>query len=366
MKFSLQKINVLYFFVRSYLCSHSFVKGSNKIIKILNSNIIMKKKNNILVYRLIVIGLVLILTSSCKKDKGQLPTLTTSEASNVSQASATCGGSITDDGGVDITDRGLCWSISQNPTTFDNKTSNGSGNGSFTNSISGLSPNTTYYVRAYATNSAGTGYGNSILIKTYTGTLTDIDGNVYYTITIGTQVWMAENLKTTSYCNGESVPNITDNTGWIALTTGAYCNYNNDVTISTTYGRLYNWYALNDNRKIAPTGWHIPTYAEWTTLTTYLGGDSIAGGQLKEIGTTHWYSPNAGASNQTGFTALPGGCRDSDGTFQYNPGNGFWWSSTEDGTYGAYYLIMYFNSSYANRSSSYDKISGYSVRCIKD
>ena len=136
--------------------------------------------------------------------------------------------------------------------------------------------------------------------------LTDIDGNDYKTVTIGTQVWMVENLKTTKYNDGTAIPNITDNTSWAALTTGAYCDNINTPSISTTYGRLYNWYAVDNNagtkvasnggKNVCPTGWHVPSDAEWTTLTTYLGGESVAGGKLKETGTTHWQSPNTGVS----------------------------------------------------------------------
>ena len=146
-------------------------------------------------------------------------------------------------------------------------------------------------------------------------TVTDIDGNVYHTVTIGTQTWMVENLKTTRYRNGEAIPNITDNASWAALITCAYCDYNNIPSNSITYGKLYNWYAVNDSRNIAPMGWHVSTDAEWTTLTTFLGGTSIAGGKLKENGTIHWNSPNVGATNETGFSALPGGYRLNSGFY---------------------------------------------------
>jgi len=142
-----------------------------------------------------------------------------------------------------------------------------------------------------------------------TGSVTDIDGNVYQTVKIGNQWWMMENLKVTSYRNGEAIPNVTDTTEWYNLTTGAYCYYDNDAYNTTIYGRLYNWYSINDSRSIAPTGWHVPTDEEWTTVINYLGGESVAGGKLKENGTTHWTSPNNGATNESGFSALPGGYR---------------------------------------------------------
>jgi len=142
--------------------------------------------------------------------------------------------------------------------------------------------------------------------------VTDIDGNVYHIVTIGTQVWMVENLKTTKFRDGSSIPNVTDAEEWVGhgeLHSGAYCNYDNTAANSNTYGSLYNWYAVVDERNICPTGWHIPSEAEWATLIAYLGGQDVAGGKMKEAGTAHWSTPNTGASNSSGFTALPGGSR---------------------------------------------------------
>jgi uncharacterized protein (TIGR02145 family) len=196
-------------------------------------------------------------------------------------------------------------------------------------------------------------------------TVTDKDGNVYNTITIGTQTWMKENLKVTKYNDGTAIPLVTDNTAWGALSTPGYCWYNNDqTTYGNTYGALYNWYTVNIG-KLCPTGWHVPTDAEWTTLTTFLGGESVSGGKLKETGTTHWLSPNTGATNETGFTALPGGYRNYDGTFHFIGYYGFWWSATENITSTAWYRFMYYNSSGVGRSY-YDKRYGLSVRCLRD
>jgi len=198
------------------------------------------------------------------------------------------------------------------------------------------------------------------------GTLTDQDGNVYKTVTIGTQTWMAENLRTTKYNDGTSITYVTSASEWEGLTTEAYCNYNNTISKDTivTYGRLYNWYAVNTG-KLAPEGWHIPTYAEWSTLPDYLGAESVAGGKLKETGTTHWISPNTGATNETGFTALPGGYRSFNGTFYYVGDYGYWWSSTEGGTYGADYRGMDYNDCYLYRGNGYKEL-GFSVRCVRD
>ena len=200
-----------------------------------------------------------------------------------------------------------------------------------------------------------------------TCTVTDIDNNVYSCVTIGTQTWMVENLKTTHYRNGEDIPNITVGTDWSTLVTGAYCWYNNDAaTYKATYGALYNWYAVADARNIAPVGWHVATDAEWTTLTTFLGGASVAGGKLKEILYTHWQSPNTGASNSSGFTAFPGGfCSWGDGWF-YNMGkSGYWWSSTAYDASYAWSRGLFYDLASASRLFD-NKQNGFSVRCVRD
>ena len=198
------------------------------------------------------------------------------------------------------------------------------------------------------------------------GSMTDQDGNVYKTVTIGTQTWMAENLRTTTYNDGTAIPNVTDDDEWGSSTTGAYCNYNNNTSEDTiaTYGRLYNWYAVNTG-KLAPTGWHVPTDAEWKELTDYLGGEDVAGGKLKETGTTHWYIPNEGATNETGFTALPGGYRYLDGSFYFIGRYGYWWSATEYNTDNAWYRTMYYLPSNVGRYYP-SKELGFSVRCVRD
>ena len=196
------------------------------------------------------------------------------------------------------------------------------------------------------------------------GSITDIDGNTYKTVTIGTQTWMAENLKVTKYNDGIAIPNVTDNTAWGELTTGALCDYGNIPSNSETYGKLYNWHAVNTG-KLCPTGWHVPSDAEWTELTDYLGGTSVVGGKLKETGTTHWASLNTGATNETGFTALPGGYRIFNGPFSYIGYFGYWWSATKLGANDAWYRRMFYNASSVDRDY-YDKELGFSVRCLKD
>jgi uncharacterized protein (TIGR02145 family) len=483
-----------------------------------------------------------------------LPVLTTTAASAITKTTATSGGNVTSDGGAAVTARGVCWSTTTGPTTsLSTKTTDGTGTGVFTSSITALTAGTVYYVRAYATNSAGTSYGNEISFTTgaaipgaptigtatagnaqatvaftapvsnggsvitgytvtsnpgavtatgsaspititgltngttytftvtatnaigtsvassasnsvtpltvpgiptigtasagnsqamvtftapgsnggsaitgytvtsspggltgigtaspitvsgltngttYTFTvtatnaigasvassasnsvtplspITDIDGNVYNIVTIGTQVWMKENLKTTKYNDGTTIPNITDNTAWVALTTGAYINYYNTPANSTTYGRLYNWYTVDNNaatkvasnggKNVCPTGWHVPTYAEWTTLSTYLGDGKVALGKLKESGTSHWIS-NFGATNESGFTALPGGWRISNsGAFDRIGISGSWWTATPFGGNNGYLWYMDYDWCEGRYS---DWKYGFSVRCVRD
>jgi uncharacterized protein (TIGR02145 family) len=200
--------------------------------------------------------------------------------------------------------------------------------------------------------------------------VSDIDGTVYNTTVIGTQVWMAENLKTTKYNDNSTIPLVTDASAWAASTTPAYCWQNNDAaTYKATYGALYNWYVVdatsNGGKNVCPTGWHVPTDAEWTTLTTYLGGVSVAGGKLKETGLTHWFDPNTGATNETGFTALPGGARNNNGTYGDVKVGGYWWSSTETWTTYAWYGYIYYNGTDVNSSNSPER-NGFSVRCVRD
>ncbi|MCF8297873.1 MAG: fibrobacter succinogenes major paralogous domain-containing protein [Saprospiraceae bacterium] len=197
------------------------------------------------------------------------------------------------------------------------------------------------------------------------GTVKDIDGNTYQTVKIGAQWWMAENLKTTKYLDGTSIPNVSDSIAWINLTTGAYCDYDNTPSNSDTYGRLYNWYAAVDVRNICPSGWHVPSDAEWTTLTTYLGGESVAGGKLKESGTIHWESPNTGATNESGFSALPGGNRITNGAFDANGYFGIYCSSSKQCYTDAWIRAMSYNYSYVARYFTSRK-DGFSVRCVKD
>jgi uncharacterized protein (TIGR02145 family) len=193
-------------------------------------------------------------------------------------------------------------------------------------------------------------------------------------VTIGTQIWSSANLDVTTYRDGTPIPQVTDPTAWANLTTGAWCYYNNDPANGTIYGKLYNWYAVagihdNDpntpNKILAPQGWHVPSDAEWTTLTTFLGGESVAGGKMKSTGTSLWLSPNTAATNESGFTGLPGGYRRFNGTFDGIGTSGNWWSSLETGTTTAWARNLNYGNGVANRAND-GKLYGFSVSCLRD
>jgi uncharacterized protein (TIGR02145 family) len=327
--------------------------------------------------------------------------LSTNAIIEITYNSAIGGGNITSDGGYAITARGVCWSTSTNPTINDDHTIDGAGSGSFTSEIKCLDGETTYYVRAYATNSEGTVYGDQESFTTEPspiafnpdltyGTVMDIDGNCYKTIQIGDQTWMAENLKTSRYNDESPIPNVLDDEEWINLLersydpntyeriyeiTGAFCWYNNDsATYDNEYGKLYNFGAA-ESSKLCPVGWHVPTASELSTLMNpyrltieYPNGPDPAGNELMEIGTVHWN--DAMGTNETGFTALPGGIR------SYNASNNigvkaFFWSSTRIGEdYGAisFYHPIPFSTDFppSPLGSGLGMTAGLSIRCIKD
>jgi uncharacterized protein (TIGR02145 family) len=312
-----------------------------------------------------------------------LATVTTTAVSGITTTAAATGGTITSDGGAPITARGIVWSNLPNPTIdLPTKTTDGTGIGTFTSAISGLNANWDYHVRAYATNSAGTAYGNEISFTTPSinvpgPNVTDIDGNVYQSVTNCGLTFTKQNLNVSKYSDGTPIPQVTDPTQWANLTTGAWCYYNNTTANGTTYGKLYNWYAVAGiydaasaanpalRKKLAPTGWHIPSDAEWTQLTDCLGGESVAGGKMKSTGTSLWLSPNTAATNESGFTGLPAGWRNSDGTFVGVGNYGFWWSSSKFGTAGAWACYLYYSFGNASIGNSINRL-GFSVRCLRD
>jgi uncharacterized protein (TIGR02145 family) len=189
---------------------------------------------------------------------------------------------------------------------------------------------------------------------------------IYSTIQIGSQCWMEENLRASKYRDGSAIPQVTSGSAWSTLTTGAFCWYNNDsVSNENTFGKLYNWHAVIDARGLCPIGWHIPSDAEFTILSTYLGGESVAGGKLKEVGLTHWASPNTGATNESGFTGLPGGYRWYTGGFYSPTWFSQFWTLTVYNSTQSYYRCLHFDEALLHRDPG-NKKNGLFVRCIKD
>ncbi len=321
------------------------------------------KKTNAFTLAFFIISIFV--TTSCKK--GELAAVSTSAVTGITTTSAVTGGNITDDGGSKITSRGVCWNTTGSPTIRDKFTHDGSGPGSFTSKPEYLLPDTYYYLRAYATNDAGTAYGDVQNFKTsplVTGTVDDFDGNTYKTVEIGTQTWMAENLRTAKYNDGTPIPAVTDKTQWASLISPGFCWYNNDLsTYGATYGALYNWYTVATN-KLCPAGWHIPTDDEWSLLAGYLGGAAVAGDKMKESGNIHWANNNVGATNESGFTALPGGGRIT-GDFIYIRESAAWWTMTPNDESTAYCVELDDNVVELLKGSL-AKNCGFSVRCVRN
>jgi uncharacterized protein (TIGR02145 family) len=342
----------------------------------------MKKHFNLRLTSLIVLLLlgVLMVVTACKKNKeliSSAPAVDTWYAINISQTWATMEGSVNANNQsaivtfeYDTTTSSYRNSIKATPDTI-----NGSTYTDVSAFVTGLASGTKYHFRIKAVNSNGTTYGsdttfttagaggNKIIFNpdlTY-GSLSDNDGNTYKTIQIGTQTWMAENLKTTKYNDGTAIQIVKDAVAWTELITPGYCWYAND-TIS--YGAMYNWYTVSTGN-LCPEGWHVPSDADWAILTTYLGGDSISGTKLKEIGVTHWQSPNTGATNESGYAALPGGYRSNVGIFGSIRKAGYFWSSTENSSVDANCHGLFYDSGNFTTGNSNIK-SGFSVRCIKD
>ena len=329
-----------------------------------------------------------------------VPTLLpTTPASSIGQTSALSGGIISSDGGSAVTSRGVCWATSHNPTTIDDKTTDGSGTGSFTSTMTGLTGNTTYYVRAYATNSIGTAYGDETPFTTrengIPGDVSDVDGNTYNSVAIGSQIWMTENLKTTKYNDGTDIAFITDSLGWLNDQLGAYTWFHNDIDYKNVYGALYNWYAVNTT-KLCPNGWHAPTEDEWITLENYLiangynydgstNGDWTSNNKIAKaladvttgITPATWVPPATPifqakeifwiyrtGSRREGFLRFVRFFLSNGHWFPYAGVNGEWWSSSEivPGATTAWWHVISTNGNGLLRSHN-EKYYGLSVRC---
>lgn len=307
-----------------------------------------------------------------------LPAVTTSAVTGQTSTSAQSGGMITHVCGSTILSKGVCWNSSPYPTIDGMHTDEGGGSESYTSLLTDLSVGIRYYVRAYVTVSDGTVYGEEKSLRTWdNSSITDIDGNEYSTVLIGDQIWMAENLRVSRFADGAPIPKVENDTAWAAIVHPgkAYCWYENDsVSYASTYGALYNYEAANRGYEtynprmvqgVCPDGWHMPDNGEWASLVDLLGGEEIAGGKLKEEGTTHWQSPNTGATNESGFTALPGGYRSDYGRF-FNLGLAAYWAhNTDRYTYNDwFYWLYYTNNDIRTLRPSFT--DAYSVRCLKD
>ena len=334
----------------------------------------MKNRFNLTLILTIII-VVTVLSGCLKLDSGNNKlTVNTYEARNITDSMATLNGSLSS------------YFLPQNTfVNFEYGTSTSYGQtaiaiqlssnpDAFIANLTGLTPSTTYHFRLIAGSTPGGDVtfttaekgSNGVIFNTSLtyGSVSDYSGNSYKTIEIGTQTWMAENLKTPKLNDGTDIPFVTDGTAWLSSSDPAYSWYENDNIINKTiYGGLYNWYTVNTG-KLCPEGWHVPTDAEWTILTTFLGGTNSAGTKLAETGTIHRLM-NATSTNESGFTALPGGSLTSNGIF-YNIGwEGKWWSSTDTDSETAYDReTLHFNGVAMTRNLS-SKLSGYSVRCIK-
>jgi len=274
------------------------------------------------------------------------------------------GAEVLDNGGFNNVISGICWSTHPAPTLSDN-INNDKGGIIYYNEMPGLKPGITYYVRAYATNEIGTAYGNEIVFTMPSADVVDLDGNPYSQVTIGTQIWMVENLRTTKYANGDMIPNIKTYEERINTTSGGWNNWQDVAAYDYPFGKLYNWYAATDVRNVCPSAWHVPSEAEWTTLIDYLGGNSVAGNKMKEAGNVHWLTDNQGATNSSGFTALPGGGQSADSNVHSIGFSGYFWStSVYSGNFAWSYVLN--KNSAAIDKIIYSKQAGYTIRCIKD
>lgn len=325
---------------------------------------------SIKIQTIISILCLLVFCNSCTKD---LPVVSTANITDVTATSAKSGGSVTDNGGSEVTERGVCWGIDPNPEVSVRKTTNGSGNGSFESTLSGLAADTKYFVRAFAINSEGISYGNEVTFTTDPLTVTDIDGNVYSTVIIGLQIWMKENLKTTKYFNGSNIPLVTSGTEWASLTTPAFCwADNNEYIYKNLYGGLYNWYTVNTGN-LCPEGWHVPSDNEWKILEMLLGMSQAMADLTGYRGTNEgsmlksgngWYE-NGNGTNLTGFSALPSGWRDYGGEFYFIGNWTDFWTSTEINYNIAYSRALGYKYATIGRYEDSKKF-GFSIRCIKN
>ncbi|TFH49519.1 MAG: hypothetical protein E4G92_01750 [Bacteroidia bacterium] len=326
-------------------------------------------KKSVSLFFIVSLVTVMVMVQGCKKPT--LPIIVTTEVSAVDLNTATSGGDITSDGGEDIIARGVCWNTTGDPTINDSKSSDGKGTGAFISTMTGLQKGSVYYVSAYATNSVGTSYGEQFMFSTL---INDVEGNKYKTVAIGSQLWMAENLKATLYNDNTQIPNVTLNAAWTTLTTDAYCWAQNDeATYKSLYGAIYNWYAV-ETGKLCPAGWHVPSDADFAAMEINLGLTPIQAAavewrgtdQGKQLKSTTGWNIGENGTNTSGFTALPAGYRAyatgiSEGLGLIT----YWWTAIEQDAAMALYRRLDGNNEGVYRAATY-KRAGKSVRCVKN
>jgi uncharacterized protein (TIGR02145 family) len=311
-----------------------------------------------------------------------LPVVSISEAEVITETSALIKAEvINENDDFEIRERGICPKINSEYILFRNvKIPAGQGTGEFEVTLDNLVPESDYEYRAYAITQSDTFFSDYVSFTTLAkalseiefnldityGEITDVDGNTYKTVEIGTQVWMAQNLNTTQYNDGSEIPLVTDEDEWKSTTTGAYCNYNNDESTAGVYGKLYSWHTV-ETGKLCPAGWHVPESNEWETLIAFLGGENVAGGKMKEQGTVHWSESGSDITNESGFTALPGGLRNSNGAFSSINIGGYWRAATASESQEGFMVTFWTGSWNAGFNIGEDpKNAGLSVRCMKD
>ena len=297
------------------------------------------------------------------------PVVTTVHVSGITAVTAVSGGIITYDGGAEIIQRGVCWSTMPDPDIDDSFSINGTGSDSYSSTVINLAPGTKYYLRAYVKNSAWTVYGEEVTFNTK---IADVEGNLYSTVTIGSQIWMAENLKSTRYNDDSPIPNVPDKTAWINLTTPGYCWFVNDIKFKDTFGALYNWFTVSTG-KLCPAGWHVPTDEEYKTLELYLGvpSDQLDGWEWRgtdqgtQMKTTSGWDDGGNGTNSSGFSAVAGGYRyGATGAFNATGILTYWWTADYSAEFGWYRRLDGANNGIYRAFTS--KKGGKYVRCVKN
>lgn len=332
--------------------------------------------------RPILLSCYFMLFACSKTSESPAISVSTQAVNLITAFSGQTGGTITCSATDSVSVRGVCWSTTRNPTTAMSKTVNGGGRGTFSATLIGLLPSTLYYIRAYSIVNGELYYGNELSFTTLVnsdntnlcghsnvlnpsvvyGNVSDNDGHAYRTVKIGNQTWMAENLKTTRFSNGDAINALPDSIGWIGSTSPAWVYYKNDDQNDCLHGKLYNWSTAVDNRNVCPTGWHVPTLNDWNILADSVGGKSVAG-KLKCSG--EWAPPNFSAENGTGFSALPSGYRDLKAKYVYQSYTGVWWTTSLDIGGAAYYAELNHHLGGITLVQG-NKKTGYSIRCVKD